>query len=533
MWPKHVALGFAIALSVGFLLDRPAKAAPFLTDPFSSDLDLVVTDSANLNLVDGLTFDAFGNLYAALEITGAAGGVTHIDTTTGTATQLISGLSRADQIEITPPGDLYVTCEVGGTSTTNRLFRVDVTYDGANAPISAIATSITTGPDGINNPEGLVALTSNSAFGNAGDLFVAEDIAAGQIVRVTPGAADTGATTVWVDTAENLRRPEGLAFGDFGGAATAALYTAETTDNNILRIDENGNVSVFGDPGAVGLTSPDNVEFGPDGFLYVSEDVGGGNGRIIRIAPDGTHTVFAEGLDGPQGMVFDPVTGDMYISEQFTDSIWKVSTLSTPNVLTAAFAPDVTKINPGVTVNFTNQTDLFDGSGYTHDWTFGTGEGTSTLVDPSHQYNNSGLFGVGLIVTHPLDNDNEAKLGLIEVVDASLAAFLQDFAAVEQGGLVQFTDNSGGFIESWLWEIFYQEGGFALVHTSTAINPQFQFDDRGTYHVQLTVNNTLPGSGQDFTFVAGAVTVIPEPGTLLLAGSGLLLLTRRARRPSK
>ena len=74
----------------------------------------------------------------------------------------------------------------------------------------------------------------------------------------------------------------------------------------------------------VSLTSPDNVEFGPDGYLYVSEDRAGPNSRIIRIDANGTHSVFASGFSQAQGMIFDPASGDMYIAEQDLDRVWRV-----------------------------------------------------------------------------------------------------------------------------------------------------------------------------------------------------------------
>ncbi len=70
-----------------------------------------------------------------------------------------------------------------------------------------------------------------------------------------------------------------MAFGDFGGALDPGPYAAETLADNVLRIESNGAVSVLGDPSAVALRHPDNLEFGPDGFLYVSED------RLVPSSP--------------------------------------------------------------------------------------------------------------------------------------------------------------------------------------------------------------------------------------------------------
>ena len=55
-----------------------AKAAPQLVDPSAGTLELVtpsLPDRANLDRIDGLAFDSFGNLFGALEISGSLGGV--------------------------------------------------------------------------------------------------------------------------------------------------------------------------------------------------------------------------------------------------------------------------------------------------------------------------------------------------------------------------------------------------------------------------------------------------------------------------
>ena len=57
-------------------------------------------------------------------------------------------------------------------------------------------------------------------------------------------------------------------------------------------------------PYAEGLTTAIDLDFGPDGSLYVVEmrSVIGLSGRVLRIAPDGTRTVVADGLDFPTGV---------------------------------------------------------------------------------------------------------------------------------------------------------------------------------------------------------------------------------------
>ncbi len=308
----------------GLILAATAMAAPAMPTLFLSGLGtltVVAHDAASLDRVDGLTFDQFGNLFATREYV-STGALATINKTTGSVTTLLSGnlLAGADQIDFRPSGELLLTRELpapfGGLNT------LQISYGPGNVPQPApINGFLATSPAALSGPEGLVILRTNGAFGPAGRLYVAEDRNGGRIIGVDPN----GATTELVSAAMGLLRPEGLAFGDFGGQTTPALYAAETARNRVVRIEANGSFAVVGNPAALLLNGPDNVEFGPDGFLYLSEDtLDGALGRIVRIALDGTHEVVASGFAEPAGLAFDQATGDLYIAEQGAATIWRL-----------------------------------------------------------------------------------------------------------------------------------------------------------------------------------------------------------------
>ncbi len=287
---------------------------PQLANGISGVLEKFVQDMANLPRVDGLAFDRFGNLFGVLEVVSAGGGVVYIDKATGAVTPIALGIPGACRLDVHPNGDIYVASElpipIGG------LYRVAVAYDGANRPLSGAGSKLATVLD---NPEGIQPLQVDGPYGAAGTMLIAEDKVGGRIVRVL---ADGSGLTELVGTAANLQKPEGLAFGDFGGTQSPALYAAEKAGGRIMRIESDGSVTTFGNPAAIGgLDGPDNIAFGPDGYLYVGEKYGG---RIVRIAGDGTHTVFATGFDNVEGVAFDPQNGDLYIGEIERSTIWRV-----------------------------------------------------------------------------------------------------------------------------------------------------------------------------------------------------------------
>jgi len=65
---------------------------------------------------------------------------------------------------------------------------------------------------------------------------------------------------------------------------------------------------------------PDDLAFGPDGSMYISDTTGLGGtsgdiGRVIRVTPDGDASVFAEGLPAPNGISFDENLAGLWVAQ--------------------------------------------------------------------------------------------------------------------------------------------------------------------------------------------------------------------------
>jgi sugar lactone lactonase YvrE len=68
-----------------------------------------------------------------------------------------------------------------------------------------------------------------------------------------------------------------------------------------------------------GLSSPVGMVYDAGGTLYVAN---WSAGTVLRFAPDGRRSVFAEGLRGPSGLAISPA-GDVYVASYSDDLVWR------------------------------------------------------------------------------------------------------------------------------------------------------------------------------------------------------------------
>ena len=92
------------------------------------------------------------------------------------------------------------------------------------------------------------------------------------------------------------------------------LYVSSYGSRAVKKIDDNGNVSVFADTGA--LVGIEGIAFDSHGNLYVAEYGNGSTYPIDKYQPDGVKTLFATGQGQPAGMVFDKY-GNLYVGQNF------------------------------------------------------------------------------------------------------------------------------------------------------------------------------------------------------------------------
>ncbi len=148
-------------------------------------------------------------------------------------------------------------------------------------------------------------------------------------------------------------------------------------------------------------------------------------------------------------------------------------------VPTAEFSASPTAGEVPLTVEFDDESQ---GDVASWLWSFGDGA-TSDEQNPTHVYQTAGIFTVVLGVSGSGGADSEKKTNLIGVFDKGMVE--AEFTAVPGIGIVpltvEFTDNTAGEVDSWLWD--FGDGG-----TSDVQNPMHDYVEPGDYTVSLTVS---------------------------------------------
>lgn len=169
-----------------------------------------------------------------------------------------------------------------------------------------------------------------------------------------------------------------------------------------------------------------------------------------------------------------------------TASIPGCSTPSTGTDINLIAGPDVAfsfeDLCLGDQTQFTNSTT---GTGITgQTWDFGDGSGTSPASSPSYAYSAHGEYNVSLTVNNNQGCSNELVLP-VTIDDKPIAAFANGPAC--EGVNISFADQSS--VEG-LANITSYEWDFEGLGSSTNQNPNFTFDNQGSYDVELIVETT-------------------------------------------
>jgi PKD repeat protein len=384
---------------------------------------------------------------------------------------------------------------------------IDVDITGKNELILIV----TDGGDGINSDHADWADAILSTAGGAVvSLFTADNtsIVAGQTVNYTDQS--TGAVNSWTWTFEggtpassNAQNPSVVynAAGNFD--ATLLVGDGNTTDQ-LVKADYITVTTVTADftadnttvvaGGTVNYTDQSTNATSwswtfPGGTPAISND----QNPSVVYATAGTYDAVLEAGDG---MNTDVMTKTDYV---------------TVTTVTAEFTADITLIEAGRTVNYSDQST----NATSWSWTFPGGTpAASTLQNPSVVYAIDGVFDVTLEAGDGMNTDVMTKTDYITVT-VPTAAFTADATVITEGETVNYIDQSIN-ATSWSWTF---PGGTPA--TSTNQNPSVVYNTTGVYDVTLEVsddnNNTSQLTQHDYINVNNGVPAVP------LSSSGILI----------
>ncbi|MFL5804443.1 MAG: hypothetical protein ACJ8CR_22205 [Roseiflexaceae bacterium] len=293
----------------------------------------------------GLAADGQGNLFVTSYT--CPGGAVYKVSSTGTVSPFGTGLCHSDGVAIGPNGDLFI-----GDRGTLRIMRVPaaggvatVFATGFTTPIAVafdqtgtlFVADYSTGIISSINPNGVVSpfasglnLPDGLVFDQQNQLYIA-NFGTNQIVRLANKNAPSipGYT---VTPFADVGYARGVVFDNAGNLLTLNVHTGV-----VYAIDPAGQKEVVADlPDYIaGYAGP---AFDPiSGNIFVSQYFNQSGDKVLRIAPDGTVSVYASGIPVPLSMTTD-AAGNLYVaSYKCPGAVYKV----TPASVVSTFATGV------------------------------------------------------------------------------------------------------------------------------------------------------------------------------------------------
>lgn len=288
-------------------------------------------------------------------------------------------------------------------------------------------------------------------------------------------------------------------------ARASNVFVSDSGNGTVVQFDSAGNQSVF----ASGLQNPQGLAFDGNGNLYVANS---GAGTILRYDSGGMASVFASGLNDPAGLAFDD-HGDLYVANQDAGTIMRYDSDGTGSVFASGLSdPQYLAFGGGgnLYVSGTHTVQEFDNNG-NENW----------VMTPSESVYGIAFDGAGslCLAFH--------NAGVIDVLGAGLLAYPSSVDCYQTMPLGLAFDQSGN-----VYATFQQLAYFGIGTGLDTVMPGAVMEfSPGGYGTVLATGLADP----EYIAVENAqstpIQFIPEPSTwaIMILGWGALVAWRRTR----
>lgn len=326
-----------------------------------------------------------------------------------TVSTLVLSLDGSGDLSVGPDGHIYVA-DFG--DTLNNANGTTVSRISLNGEVSTFATGL--------------AGASGNEFDASGNLIQA-NIGGNRVDRIAPdGTVTTIAST-------GLQGPVGVAIG-----ADGTIYVANCNGQSIVRLDNGAGVTVTS---GGSLSCPNGLTIDPDGNLYA---VNFNNGNVIKVAPDGTQSIFATTPTStfrPSGgnghITFG--NGRLYLVSNASAQVFELSLDGELRVL----AGDGTR----------GHTD-----GPADQASFSSPNGIALSADGNFLYVNEADSTAGTTLNFGTFQLNPSRVRVIQLgdginINGGMTGAWFEPATTGQGFFIDVTESTGGFFGAWFtWE---------------------------------------------------------------------------------
>ena len=388
-------------------------------------------------------------------IVGSISGTTDINTGTGINNISTNGSSDIFIAKLSGTGNLIWMKNIGaGFEDASYCLDIDVSGDLYLTGYFMGTVDFDPGPD-------LSYLTSN---GNK-DMFINKLDPLGNYIWAIKigGTSNELGYCVKLDDDENII-VLGQNSGNFDFNPGSGLNAINTTGSFIVKLSQK-----FG----ANFTAPSTDAYIGDTIQFIDLSTGLPTNWLWDFG-DGT----TDSNQNPVHIYQD--TGSYNVSLIVSNNLF-VDTLEIPgyvNVkhLEANFFASETSVLISDTIDFQY---IISGFPTTWHWDFGDGT-TDTVINPSHIYQNEGVYTVSLIVGDGNYTDTVVMPDYI-TINPMETNFITSGTECIVGTIVQFTDLTPGYPSTWSWD-------FGDGTTSILQNPTHIYQDTGTYTVSLVLS---------------------------------------------